>query len=102
MHRPRPPRSAPGVNPGAQRVRGLWARVPGVGSGTYNRVGAVEVLAMSLAQTLGELKRTYSPQGGVKDELRRNLLRKLAAGEPLFPGVLAYEDTVMPQVVNAV
>jgi magnesium chelatase subunit I len=57
---------------------------------------------MSLAQTLGELKRTYRPQGGVKDELRRNLLHKLGTGERLFPGVLGYEDTVMPQVVSAV
>jgi magnesium chelatase subunit I len=38
----------------------------------------------------------------VKDELRGNLLRKLAGGEPLFPGVLGYEETVMPQIANAV
>ena len=34
--------------------------------------------------------------------MRRNLLRKLRAGEPLFPGVLGYDDTVVPQVVNAI
>src|SRR5690606_32073236 len=38
----------------------------------------------------------------VKDELRSNLIRKLRAGEDLFPGVLGYEDTVTPAVVNAV
>jgi len=37
----------------------------------------------------------------VRDELRRNLIAKLRAGERLFPGVLGYDDTVVPQVVNA-
>src|SRR5262245_56495786 len=57
---------------------------------------------MGEARTFGELKRTYErPQGGVKDELRRNLLRKLQARETLFPGILGYEDSVIPKVVNA-
>ena len=34
--------------------------------------------------------------------MRRNLLRKLRAREPLFPGILGYDDSVIPQVVNAV
>jgi magnesium chelatase subunit I len=38
----------------------------------------------------------------VKDEMRTNLLRKLEAGETLFPGVLGYEETVEPQIVNAI
>jgi magnesium chelatase subunit I len=38
----------------------------------------------------------------VKLEMRRNLLRKLAAGEALFPGVLGYDQSVVPQVVNAI
>jgi magnesium chelatase subunit I len=38
----------------------------------------------------------------VKDELRQNLLARLACGGELFPGVLGYEDTVMPQLVNAI
>src|SRR5215831_5714725 len=38
----------------------------------------------------------------VKDELRQNLLNRICAGGPLFEGVLGYEDTVMPQIVNAV
>jgi magnesium chelatase subunit I len=54
--------------------------------------------------TLGDWKRT---NGGaaplpVKLEMRRNLLRKLAAGETLFPGVLGYDASVVPQVVNAI
>src|SRR6476469_7741236 len=57
-------------------------------------------------ETLGALKRT--PFGApdrrlrsVKDELRRNLLTRLAGGGPLFSGLIGYEDTVMPQIVNA-
>ena len=38
----------------------------------------------------------------VKLEMRRNLLRKLQAGETLFPGVLGYDASVVPQVVNAI
>src|SRR5205085_5283948 len=37
----------------------------------------------------------------VKDELRGNLICKLQRGETLFPGIIGYEDTVVPQVVNA-
>jgi magnesium chelatase subunit I len=51
--------------------------------------------------TLGDLKRTgYAPRS-VKDELRANLLRRLAAGDVLFPGIVGYDDTVVPRIVNA-
>jgi magnesium chelatase subunit I len=60
----------------------------------------------SLPDTLGALRR--SPFGAperatrsVKDEVRQNLLARLASSGPLFPGVLGYEDTVMPQIINA-
>jgi hypothetical protein len=58
----------------------------------------------SLPETLGALKRSpYAERQGrsVKDEVRRNLLARLAGGGPLFEGVLGYEETVMPQIVNA-
>ncbi len=38
----------------------------------------------------------------VKDEMRGNLIRKLRAGEPLFPGILGYDESVVPQLVNAI
>ncbi|MFN8092348.1 MAG: sigma 54-interacting transcriptional regulator, partial [Vicinamibacteria bacterium] len=38
----------------------------------------------------------------VREEMRRNLMRKLQAKEALFPGILGYEDSVIPQVANAV
>ncbi|MFW6079620.1 MAG: magnesium chelatase, partial [Gemmatimonadota bacterium] len=51
--------------------------------------------------TLGELKASgYEPRT-VKDEVRANLLRKLDAGETLFPGIVGYDDSVIPQLVNA-
>jgi len=53
-------------------------------------------------RTLRELKQTgYQPQS-VKTEMRRNLLAKLRNGETLFPGILGYDETVLPQVENAV
>ncbi len=52
-------------------------------------------------QTLGALRESgYRPRS-VKEEVRENLLRKLADGEALFPGIQGYEDTVIPQLVNA-
>src|SRR5262245_41999558 len=58
---------------------------------------------MSDPRTLGELRRIQSGKSpSVKDEMRANLLRKMSAGETLFPGVLGYDDSVVPQVVNAV
>jgi magnesium chelatase subunit I len=58
---------------------------------------------MSHPRTLGELRKIQSGRSpSVKDEMRANLLRKMTAGETLFPGVLGYDDSVVPQVVNAV
>ncbi|MDA8018834.1 MAG: magnesium chelatase [Thermoanaerobaculia bacterium] len=52
--------------------------------------------------SLGELKASgYRPKT-VREELRANLRRKLATGEPLFPGVLGYDRTVIPGIVNAI
>ncbi len=52
-------------------------------------------------RTLGELRRAGIGPRSLREEIRSNLLRKLAAGEPLFPGILGYEDTVIPAVENA-
>ncbi len=56
----------------------------------------------SLPTTLGELRRSEYRAQPVKAELRRNLIRKLAAGEELFPGIRGYEDSVVPQIENAI
>src|SRR5215203_993774 len=52
--------------------------------------------------TLGQLKETGYAPSTVKDELRRNLIRKLKAGEELFPGIVGYRDSVIPQIVNGI
>jgi magnesium chelatase subunit I len=51
--------------------------------------------------TLGELKASGWTSVPVKEELRRNAVARIQAGEPLFPGVIGYEDTVLPQLENA-
>jgi magnesium chelatase subunit I len=52
--------------------------------------------------TVGQLKATgYRPMS-VKDELRKNLIRKLRDGQELFPGILGYRDSVIPQIVNGI
>src|SRR6202795_699163 len=58
------------------------------------------------ARTLGELKRipdfdARTVSRSVKNEMRQNLLRLIEKNEPLFPGVHGYEDTVIPQIINA-
>jgi magnesium chelatase subunit I len=60
-----------------------------------------------LPSTLGALKSSkfgerHLGERTVKSELRENLICKLQRGEELFPGVVGYEDTVVPQIVNAV
>ncbi len=62
--------------------------------------------AMIEPRTFGELKNSRwgePPLRGrtVREEIRRNLLNRLSSGEPLFPGILGYEDTILPQIVNA-
>src|SRR3954465_15212269 len=52
--------------------------------------------------TLGELRQARLHKRSVKQEIRDNLMRKLQAGDPLFPGIIGYDDTVVPQLVNAI
>ena len=59
-------------------------------------------MADTRPSTVGALKASgYRPRT-VKDELRHNLVRKLRDGETLFPGVRGYDETVVPQIINAV
>ncbi len=54
------------------------------------------------AATVGQLKAIKYQPCSVKDELRRNLIRKLRAGEELFPGIVGYRETVVPQIINGI
>ncbi len=61
----------------------------------------------SLPGTLGELRgsaynESIQATRSVKDELRANLIRKLKSREELFPGIVGFDDTVVPQIVNAI
>src|SRR6202008_1118244 len=64
--------------------------------------------AHPLPQTLGELRTSTKHSEAclktrtVKDELRGNLIARLHARETLFPGIVGYDDTVVPQIVNAI
>jgi magnesium chelatase subunit I len=58
-------------------------------------------------KNLGELRRSQwseekVAQRSIRQELRENLLQRLEEGKPLFPGVHGYDDTVIPQIANAV
>ena len=57
---------------------------------------------MGKPATLGELRASGYRSRSVKEEMRHNLVRKLRAGEPLFEGIVGYEETVVPQIQNAV
>jgi magnesium chelatase subunit I len=57
---------------------------------------------MKLAKTLGELREGGYQSVSVKDELRSNLIRKVRAGEKLFPGISGYDETVIPQLINGI
>src|SRR5437763_11701438 len=54
------------------------------------------------AATVGQLKETGYKPVSVKDELRRNVIRKLRSNEELFPGIVGYRETVIPQIINGI
>src|SRR5262245_5507034 len=57
---------------------------------------------MNNARTVGELRQSgYQPKS-VKHELRDNLIARLRSGDALFPGIVGYEESVLPQIENAI
>ncbi|MBI4296155.1 MAG: magnesium chelatase [Chloroflexi bacterium] len=54
------------------------------------------------ANTIGELRASGYRPLSMRDEIRRNLLAKIAAKEKIFPGIIGYDDTVIPQIENAI
>ena len=57
---------------------------------------------MEKAKTLGELIESGYQSVAVKDELRANLICKLKRREKLFAGIVGYDETVVPQLINAI
>ncbi len=55
-----------------------------------------------LAKTISELRASGWESRTVKDEIRTNAIRRISNGEPLFEGILGYEDTVVPQMEHAI
>jgi magnesium chelatase subunit I len=53
-------------------------------------------------KTLGQLRKKGSGLPGVREEMRNNLIKKLAAKEPLFPELVGYDETVLPGLINAI
>src|SRR6188768_2797913 len=54
-----------------------------------------------LATTLGELKKSGYKSKSIKEEIRQNLIRKLQNKEETFPGIVGYEDSVIPDTERA-
>src|SRR5678816_2245664 len=60
-----------------------------------------------LPRTLGDLRTSQFQAEShrtrtIKDEMRANLIRKLQEKQPIFSGIIGYEETVVPQIVNAI
>src|SRR5712692_2672165 len=60
------------------------------------------MMTSATARTIGELRTSGHVRENVKQEMRRNLLTRLRSGEPLLPGIVGYDETVLPQLANAV
>jgi magnesium chelatase subunit I len=56
----------------------------------------------ALPGTLGELRAAGWRSRSVKEELRANLLARLAGEAEIFPGIVGYEETVLPAIENAI
>jgi magnesium chelatase subunit I len=86
------------MSPGSSSYIGqvAYLRAPAGLRTTEGRLGP-----MSRPATLGQLRESGWESLPVKEEVRRNAAAKVKAGEPLFPGVLGYDDTVLPQLENA-
>lgn len=57
--------------------------------------------ANNLPRTVGELRAAGHRERGVKQEIRENLLTALAEGDEIWPGILGFDDTVLPQLERA-
>ncbi|GAA4255414.1 sigma 54-interacting transcriptional regulator [Dactylosporangium darangshiense] len=57
---------------------------------------------LDLPRTVGELRAAGHRFRTVKEELRENLLDRLRSGEPRFPGIVGYDDTVLPELERAI
>ncbi|MDP3769048.1 MAG: magnesium chelatase, partial [Dehalococcoidia bacterium] len=59
-------------------------------------------MAEATAKKIGELRQSGYHVASVKEEMRRNLIRKIQENDDILPGILGYEDSVIPQLENAI
>ena len=57
---------------------------------------------MNLAKTVGELRKSGTPILTVHEEMRKNLVRHLESGDRILPGIIGFDDTVIPEIENAI
>ncbi len=81
--------------------RGSWSAAGAVPGAGRVRLGLGYSADMSRPATLGDLRASGWESRPVKDEVRANAIARVAAGESPFAGVLGFEDTVIPQLENA-
>ena len=84
---------------------GTWAEIithSPARSQVLFRCASTYLQPMQRPKTLGELKASGWASRSVRDELRANLIQRLRAKEEVFPGIVGYEDSVIPQLQNAV
>ena len=54
------------------------------------------------ARSIADLRKSRYKALTVKQEIRKNLIKKIKKGEPLFPGIVGFEDSVLPALENAI
>ena len=54
------------------------------------------------AKTVGELKASGYKTVSIREEMRRNLIEMIREGKPIFPGIIGFDETVIPQIINAI
>ncbi len=59
-------------------------------------------MSTTQSTTLGELKKSAYRYRAIKDELRENLITRLRSDQPIFPGLIGYDTTVVPQLINGI
>ena len=75
--------------------------MPGYGSRTYGRRVTPLQQPEHLPRTLGALRASGAEYRTVKAEIRHNLLTRMRSGEPRFPGVVGFDETVLPDLERA-
>jgi magnesium chelatase subunit I len=65
-------------------------------------VPAVQADGAARPSTLGELRESGCRARSIREEMRENLIARLRRGDELFPGIVGYDRTVIPQVENAI